>query len=730
VITGTIIETSRPPACNRAAREFERQIGLPVKGKTECEEPGSCKFAIRCWSRPLRLRHLTTMNTMSCIFISYKSTQRHLAFLVRDRLRDWGHEIWLDADRLQPGTYWANEIDEALKTCDACIAIMTPISLQSRQVTNEWDMIIMQGKLLIPLMFERTAPHYKYIDIQYIDFTGVNQETGFARLRERLTHGPDEVQRQAIEAPDPYRGYLQQLYDRINKYLAAKLITTLRSESGRPEPIKLAAERTEGAVGVVSNKREPVDPLFVIGGISNEPEAFDAFSTAFAYFGGRVLLLGDPGAGKTITLLHSTRDAVVKRRQDPAAPLPILGIIPTWNPDQQPDLGDWLGSSYGAPENAAQLIRDGRALLFLDGLDELGDKRPVNPDELNGPMYDPRLRFITSIPANNPVVVTCRTGDYYAIGESIALRGAITLRPLTDNQQLRYLHAQPELMQLMQHDSAMKNWFRNPLLLSFFAFAYEHMTQEERFHLGNFASVGELRDKVFDTYLQERYRHELNKRQGRIRFSLEEICAPLQRVSLYEVAFDRTVHGAMLSGYFSPPHLSEVEHLLRDLQVVLDIDAETPVFVHSLLRDFLAYREAVRVFQYERPDADTLTAIRAFGNIRDQRCLPPLIHALRFTQEWARDAEICELAEEALRTHMRYEPERVRQALIEAAGEPNASVRAQVAGLLSACRDEETISVLTAMLQDEAPTAWGTPVKYWAETALRRIEDARDRSEP
>ncbi len=34
------------------------------------------------------------------IFISYKSDQRQLAFMVRDKLREWDYETWMDVDTL------------------------------------------------------------------------------------------------------------------------------------------------------------------------------------------------------------------------------------------------------------------------------------------------------------------------------------------------------------------------------------------------------------------------------------------------------------------------------------------------------------------------------------------------------------------------------------------------------------------------------------------------------
>ena len=66
----------------------------------------------------------------------------------------------------------------------------------------------------------------------------------------------------------------------------------------------------------------------------------------------------------------------------------------------------------------------------LNGLDELGDKRPVDPNKPDGDAFDPRPLFMHVIPENNQVIVTCRVKDYGEIGEKLALNGAVTLQAL------------------------------------------------------------------------------------------------------------------------------------------------------------------------------------------------------------------------------------------------------------------------------------------------------------
>src|SRR5581483_8751054 len=51
--------------------------------------------------------------------------------------------------------------------------------------------------------------------------------------------------------------------------------------------------------------------------------------------GGAVLILGEPGAGKTTTLLELARDAIVRAEQDPSQPIPVVFNLSSWSDSQQ-----------------------------------------------------------------------------------------------------------------------------------------------------------------------------------------------------------------------------------------------------------------------------------------------------------------------------------------------------------------------------------------------------------
>lgn len=245
------------------------------------------------------------------LFISYKRENESFAPLVREKLKDWGYyAVWMDTFDIPPGVSWADSIQKALHQCDAVIGILSPLAVESENVKNEWDFAIRLRKWLILLRYEDCEVPLNQSRLGYIDCQGGHQAEGLNKLHVALKSPPPKNER---VAHDPYQTYLDGLYDQINHALGQKILATLRTEQDIPEPIELTGESTPQAVHALFSKQPELHPMFVALGVTpQEPETrFTDIRKAFESFDGRMLLLGEPGAGKTMTLLKLGRDAVI-----------------------------------------------------------------------------------------------------------------------------------------------------------------------------------------------------------------------------------------------------------------------------------------------------------------------------------------------------------------------------------------------------------------------------------
>ncbi|MFH8701871.1 NACHT domain-containing protein [Streptomyces chartreusis] len=162
--------------------------------------------------------------------------------------------------------------------------------------------------------------------------------------------------------------------------------------------------------------------------------------------GRRLLVLGEPGSGKTmllVTLLLGLLD-----RRSPGDPVPVIFPIASWNPQQSLDswMADRLTTDYPAlrqnttehgRQNAARALLDNRVVLpILDGLDEIAP--PIRSTALAG--------INAALPPGRSVVLSSRSIEYRQalspdIGVPQRLNGAagIVLEPLTLDTVAGYL---------------------------------------------------------------------------------------------------------------------------------------------------------------------------------------------------------------------------------------------------------------------------------------------------
>lgn len=121
------------------------------------------------------------------VFISYSRTnenfaRRLAADLDRDEL-----DVWIDVEDIPPGTNWSNAINEGLNSADAMILIMTPASMASKNVEDEWQYFHSRKMPLIPVLLEPCDNiHYQLARLQYINFIRQDYEAAYDEMLSQL----------------------------------------------------------------------------------------------------------------------------------------------------------------------------------------------------------------------------------------------------------------------------------------------------------------------------------------------------------------------------------------------------------------------------------------------------------------------------------------------------------------------------------------------------------------
>ncbi|HMG75696.1 MAG TPA: NACHT domain-containing protein [Pyrinomonadaceae bacterium] len=194
----------------------------------------------------------------------------------------------------------------------------------------------------------------------------------------------------------------------------------------------------------------------------------------FEEAGRRLLILGTPGAGKTIALLKLAQDLAVRAASNPEEPVPVVLNLSSWA-EPTPKLLPWLlrelRVTYRIPDDIAlTLIRQNRLLLFLDGLDEVKvADRPSCVRSINN--------FLTVFDHLPGVIVCSRAKEYEAL-PVLLQTSEIQLLRLSNEAVEQYIiqsELKPQqLLATLGRNPGLKKSLRSPLMLKFLRSLYEN----------------------------------------------------------------------------------------------------------------------------------------------------------------------------------------------------------------------------------------------------------------
>lgn len=338
----------------------------------------------------------------------------------------------------------------------------------------------------------------------------VNQIRGqvvYATIYDRF-HAPDGLSQQSMGTTksltrEEYR-YRKVLLDKVKNFWAKGVLeNSLHSKV----LIELGLEKQPSAVqpsftGVEefpNNYREE---------LPKGTKAIDVFEEIGT--GRTLLILGEPGSGKTITLLKLAQSLIARTESNLSLPIPVVFNLSSWASKRQ-TIEKWLTQqlydSYEVSKSLSKTwIEEQQLILLLDGLDEVkAEYRNHCIRELN--------QFIHSHGVTE-MVVCCRIKDYEALEEKLNLQSAIYIQALTQSQIYQYLEQAGEgllaLKKLLQQDSELLDFATSPLILSVMSLAYQNCSLEE---LPTKGLLEQRYTRIFDDYIERMFQRRQSSQQ-------------------------------------------------------------------------------------------------------------------------------------------------------------------------------------------------------------------------
>jgi DNA polymerase III delta prime subunit len=439
-------------------------------------------------------------------FISRAGADKRWAELIASVVRDAGHEPFFEDEDFHVGQNIIDNMTRAAKA-DCTIAVLSPAYLESEYCLSELNAALWTDPLgrrgqVIPVRVAPVDLPSPVAQLAYVDFVGVGDDIARQRLLKTiLKHGQVDASKFSSV------GRTQREIDLANRNRSA-MIEKVRTIwiSGFLEQSRF----TETRILLGLNERpdavaRPLDVLvrrLDVGERALPPgtrlvDVFDRMDHS-------ILILGAPGSGKTTLLLELARDLLDRATNDPIHPIPVVFPLSTWS-ESRKSLLDWirdeLNLRYDVPRAIAQeWVATDQVLPLLDGLDEVkAGHRPACVEAINA--FRQSHGFL-------PLAITSRTTDYEAVAEPLRLRGAILVRPLTQDQVNAYLAdlgpAGEPVRSAIQEDSSLWDMLDSPLLLNIATITYASRSEARSLKFG--LSSTERRDELFRTYVDLMFR--------------------------------------------------------------------------------------------------------------------------------------------------------------------------------------------------------------------------------
>lgn len=315
--------------------------------------------------------------------------------------------------------------------------------------------------------------------------------------------------------PDPNRNAMLQKVKSIwiAKYLERSVTAKARLALGLVE-VPEAVDLTFQAQYQEFSSPELTAPPRILSAGASVLDIFEEYS-------GALLILGEPGSGKTILLLELARDLIARAEQNTDDRIPVVFNLSSWALKRLP-LATWLvdelHKQYQVSRALAQSwVQNNEIIPLLDGLDEVRKEyREACVTAINAYRRDHGMFSL---------VVCSRVADYTMLRNKLQLHGAILIQTLSPTQidaQLKEAGKQLQgLREAFKRDATLYELAKTPLIFNIMMLTYRDVAITE---LSSQGTLEQRRHQLFAAYIKRMLTRRVKQERYNFERTIRRLC--------------------------------------------------------------------------------------------------------------------------------------------------------------------------------------------------------------
>ncbi|MBT3190825.1 MAG: toll/interleukin-1 receptor domain-containing protein [Anaerolineae bacterium] len=124
--------------------------------------------------------------TPSKVFISDSRKDLNFVEQLASDLKDAGLDVWYDLSGLEGGSRWSQEIEKAIRSSDHVLMVISPDSIKSKWVEEEFLLAGELKKNIIPLHYKTSSIPFGYRTLHFISIQGKQYKQNFHQITRAL----------------------------------------------------------------------------------------------------------------------------------------------------------------------------------------------------------------------------------------------------------------------------------------------------------------------------------------------------------------------------------------------------------------------------------------------------------------------------------------------------------------------------------------------------------------